>query len=172
MTTLAHRAGFAALVLLVALLAAVVTADPAGAAVRVAYRPPVTAPVSEPFRAPTTPYGPGHRGIEYASERGTVVGAAASGTVVFAGAVAGTRYVTLRHADGLRTTVGPLDEVDVAPGQRVVAGERLGIAAGPLLFTVRRGTEYLDPAPLLVAGPPRVHLVPDATPWPQPRATR
>src|SRR5947209_13119096 len=131
MTTFTHRAGFAALVLLVALLAAVLTAGPAGAAARIGYRPPVSAPVSEPFRAPTGPYGPGHRGIEYATQPGTVVGAAASGTVVFAGVVAGIRYVTLRHADGLRTTVGPLDQVAVAPGQRALAGQRLGGTAGP-----------------------------------------
>ena len=54
----------------------------------VVYRPPVTAPILDPFRPPTTPYGPGNRGIEYATVPGTSVGAAADGVVVFAGPVA------------------------------------------------------------------------------------
>src|ERR1700704_3756369 len=63
----------------------------------VVYLPPVDAPVSDPFRAPSTPYGPGNRGIEYATPPGTTVVASADGTVRFAGVVAGRRWVTLDH---------------------------------------------------------------------------
>ena len=67
-------------------------------------RPPVDAPVVDPFRPPTSPYGPGNRGIDYATVPGTVVRTIAPGTVTFAGVVAGTRYVTVTHADGLRSS--------------------------------------------------------------------
>ena len=52
----------------------VVTAAPAAATTittgpppSVGYAPPVDAPVTDPFRPPTSPYGPGNRGVEYAS---------------------------------------------------------------------------------------------------------
>ena len=43
--------------------------DPSGQAV-VSYQPPVDAPVTDPFRPPLTPYGPGNRGIDYATVPG------------------------------------------------------------------------------------------------------
>ena len=36
----------------------------------VTYQAPVAAVVSDPFRAPATPYGPGNRGLEYATSPG------------------------------------------------------------------------------------------------------
>src|SRR3954453_20054319 len=77
------------------------------------YVPPVDAPVSDPFHVDGGPYGPGNRGIEYATNPGDVVVAAADGPVVFSGTVAGRRSVTLRHSDGLRTGYGPLQDVFV-----------------------------------------------------------
>lgn len=126
----------------------------------VGYLPPVDAPVVDPFRAPATPYGPGHRGIEYGTAPGTVVHAAAPGTVTFAGAVAATRWVTVAHADGIRTTYGPLDALDVAAGDHVELGQPLGTTLGPLLLTARLGDGYLDPA-LLFGDGTYVHLVPE-----------
>ena len=67
---------------------------------RLVFRPPVDAPVADPFRPPEDPYGPGNRGIEYDTEPGSVVRAAAAGSVVFSGAVAGSLYVTLDHGGG------------------------------------------------------------------------
>src|SRR5436190_15456090 len=58
-------------------------------------RPPVDAPVTEPFRAPATPYGPGHRGIEYGTAPGAVVRAPGPGVVAFAGVVASRRFVAV-----------------------------------------------------------------------------
>lgn len=127
----------------------------------VRYRPPVEALVIDAFRPPATPYGPGNRGLEYGTEAGDVVGAAAGGTVRFAGAVAGARYVTIEHADRARTTYGPLAEVAVAAGEPVEAGEPVGTTDGPLLWTVRLGDAYLDPAVLLAAsGAAPARLVP------------
>ncbi|MEY2569843.1 MAG: hypothetical protein QOE63_193 [Acidimicrobiaceae bacterium] len=147
-------------VAVVLLVAVVVLAAPA-AADAVSYRPPVDAPVLDPFRPPPGPYAAGNRGIEYDTATGTAVTAAADGEVAFAGVVANERWVTVRHADGLRTTVGPLLDIAVAAGEQVVQGQPLGRAAGPLTFTVRRGDVYLDPASVLTPGPPSVHLAPD-----------
>lgn len=127
----------------------------------VAYVPPVDAPVSDPFRPPATPYGPGNRGLEFATAAGTAVTAAADGTVVFAGVVGGHRWVTIRHDDGVRTTYGPLDGMLVTTGEHVARGDPIGTASGPLTFTARVGEAYVDPASLFGGGPPRVRLVPE-----------
>jgi murein DD-endopeptidase MepM/ murein hydrolase activator NlpD len=84
--------------------------------------------------------------------------------VAFAGQVGGRRYVTLQHADGLRTTYGPLARMAPAiePGATVDRGTVVGAAGEHLLWTARLGGAYLDPAALLTAsGTRRVRLVPD-----------
>ena len=154
-----HRLVVALLSALVVLV--VVTTDRDAAAVAaLTYRPPVDAPVIDPFRAPTSPYGPGNRGIDYATVPGTVVRAVAAGTVTFAGAVAGSRYVTVEHADGLRSSYGDLASVSVVEGQSVAAGAEVGRAGATLHLGIRRGDEYLDPEPLFAAAPPEVRLIP------------
>ncbi|HYU56545.1 MAG TPA: M23 family peptidase, partial [Actinomycetota bacterium] len=65
------------------------------------YAWPVRGPVIRPFEAPASPYGPGHRGIDIAATPDTVVGAAEGGVVAFAGVVAGARYVSIDHPDGV-----------------------------------------------------------------------
>ena len=76
-----------------------------------------------------------------------------------AGPVAGTRWVTVLHPDGLRSSVGPLATVEVAAGRHVTRGDRLASAAGLLHLGVRRGEQYLDPARLF--GARHARLVPD-----------
>jgi hypothetical protein len=132
----------------------------------VAYEQPVDAPVDDPFRAPDTPYGPGHRGIEYDTPAGTSVAAAATGVVVFAGEVAGQQWVTILHADGVRTTYGPLATIAVTTGQRVQGSDPLGTTAGRLLLTARVGFDYVDPALLLAPEGGKIHLVPEPTALP------
>ena len=141
----------------------VVTAAPAAAdpPSPVTYSPPVDAPISDPFRPPTNPYGAGNRGLEYATARGTPVAVAADGKVAFAGVVAGKRWLTIRHADGVRTTYGPLEEMTIAAGDTVTRGQIIGTAAGDLTFTARVGEAYVDPSSLFDGGPPRVRLVPE-----------
>jgi murein DD-endopeptidase MepM/ murein hydrolase activator NlpD len=130
----------------------------------VTYGPPVDAPVLDPFRPPATPFGPGNRGLEYDSAPGSPVRAAAAGEVTFAGAVARRRYVTLLHADGVRTTYGPLAAIRPGIGDTVAAGSIVGTTTGPLLWTARIGDAYVDPAVLLAAsGHDRVRLVPTPT---------
>lgn len=135
----------------------------------VRYRPPAPGPVLRGFAAPTTAYGPGHRGVKLAARPGSVVGSAAVGTVAFVGTVAGVRWVTVQHADGVLTSYGPLSDIAVQRGQVVAAGTSLGrLAAGGtgpddddtgLHWGARRGGRYLDPLTLLDADPPRPTLV-------------
>jgi murein DD-endopeptidase MepM/ murein hydrolase activator NlpD len=157
---------FPAVWFLAVLLVAAGWAAPAAAAgterapVRVAYGPPVAAPVVDPFRPPPAPWGAGNRGIEYATEPGTPVVAAAAGEVVFAGAVAGSRHVVVLHADGLRTSYSFLAGIAVRRGRVVRAGEVLGTAGSRVHFGARAGDTYIDPASLF-AGTAQVWLVPE-----------
>src|SRR5829696_5500185 len=127
---------------------------------RVSYRPPVAGEVHDPFRPPPHPYGPGNRGLEYDTAPGDPVYASADGTVTFAGLVAGSLHVTVRHADGVRTTYAFLDQVDVARGQRVTQGDVVGAAGERLHFSARVGDAYVDPAALFDAGATVVELLP------------
>ena len=153
-----RRAG---IVLVVSVFAVVAGGQPAaGREPPAPYRPPVDAPVSDPFRAPTTPYGPGNRGLQYDTAPGTPVAAAADGEVTFAGMVAGSRHVTVLHADGLRTSYSFLAEVQVVVGQRVLQGQIIGTTVDDLHLGARDGDAYLDPSSLFGRGMAAVHLVP------------
>jgi Peptidase family M23 len=134
------------------------TAAPLDLPVR--YIAPVAGPVVDAFRPPSTPFGPGNRGLEYATTPGTEVHAAADGQVVFAGPVAGNLHVTVLHADGIRTSYSFLADVAVTTGRSVHQGDVVGTAGPRLFFGARVGDEYVDPALLLAAGPVTVHLVP------------
>ncbi|MCC6225949.1 MAG: M23 family metallopeptidase [Microthrixaceae bacterium] len=122
------------------------------------YSEPVTGPVRDRFRPPSSPYGPGNRGWDYGVTPGMEVRAAASGVVSFAGQVGGRLFVTVSHADGLRTSYSWLETVVVRAGSRVRGGEVIGTAGDTFHFGVRRGDSYLDPA--LLFGPRRARLVP------------
>lgn len=126
----------------------------------IVYQPPLEAPVADPFRAPPNPYAAGNRGIEYATPPGTPVGAVADGTVVFAGPVAGSRHVTVLHADGIRTSYSFLAEILVTQGQVVARGQPVGLSGSRLHLGARTGPRrYIDPATLW-SGPAHVYLVP------------
>jgi len=96
-------------------------------------------------------------GIEIAGREGAPIQAAADGEVVYAGADIpgyGT-LVLVRHADNYVTAYGFARRALVREGQRVRAGEAIAeLGSRPsggarLLFQVRRGTQAIDPAPLL-----------------------
>lgn len=140
------------------------------------YRPPVDAPVIDPFRPPAQPWLPGNRGLEYATPPGTLVRAIGPGVVSFAGPVAGSLHVTVTHPDGLRSSYSFLAAVRTVAGATVAAGDVVGVAAAQLHLGVRRGDRYLDPASLWGrrVGGGRVVLVPldgggsGAGPWGDP----
>jgi len=98
---------------------------------------PVTGAVVRGFDARAGPYGPGHRGIDISAPVGATVRAPAAGRVEFAGPVAGTIWVSLLVAPGVRVTLGPLlDPVTAgrvpsrAPLGRVGPGHRAGPTDG------------------------------------------
>ncbi len=122
------------------------------------YRPPVDAPVIDPFRSPPNPYGAGNRGLDYATTPGQSVVAIGPGIVVFAGVIAGLRFVTVHHADGLRSSYSWLQSIDVRFGQEVAAGQGIGTAGERFQLGIRRGSTYLDPSTLWSNGR-RAHLV-------------
>jgi murein DD-endopeptidase MepM/ murein hydrolase activator NlpD len=102
--------------------------------------------------------GTGHEGIDYAAEVGDAVHAAAAGRVIFAGNVEDRfgNLVVLDHGNGWHTAYGNLSRITVKVGARVKAGERIGLAGQTgdarrpeLHFEIRRGTDPVDPAPLL-----------------------
>ena len=125
------------------------------------YRPPVDRAVVDPFRPPPNPYGAGNRGVDYGTEAGEPVAAAADGEVVFAGPVGGGRHVVVLHPDGIRTSYSFLAGVAVARGDHVRLGDVLGTAGGGgLHFGARAGDRYLDPTLLFGDRGLDVHLVP------------
>ena len=150
----------------IALVATMAVAAPAAAAShhheRPVFRPPVDAPVADPFRPPENPYGPGNRGIEYDTEPGDVVRAAAGGTVEFAGAVAGhppRDRQPRRRAVQLRTRT--CNASACAPATGVARGAVIGIAGERLHFGVRLDGAYTDPGRTFIGvRRVRVRLVP------------
>nr|WP_249420416.1 peptidoglycan DD-metalloendopeptidase family protein [Rhabdothermincola salaria] len=114
------------------------------------YSPPVEGPIVERFDLPAERWQPGNRGVDYATAPGTPVHAAAGGTVLFAGDVAGSLHVTVAHPDGLRTSYSFLAATSVVTGAEVRAGDQVGMAGDSLHFGVRDGHgNYLDPEDLL-----------------------
>ncbi len=124
-------------------------AGPHGGARVGIYEPPTRAVVTDPFRPPLTPYGPGNRGIDYGTAPGDLIRAAGDGTVVFSGQVGGTLHVTIAHPDGLRTSYSFLAADLVRTNQRVQRGQVIAVAGGTFHFGVRdQANRYLDPASL------------------------
>jgi len=95
--------------------------------------------------------------------------AAADGTVLFAGAVAGRGVVVIVHPGGVRTEYEPV-QATVRAGVVVARGEQIGHVAGEhggcpanrcLHWGARRDGTYFDPMTLLRALGPVALL-----PWP------
>ncbi len=125
-----------------------------------------------PTRAPlTSPYGlrtlgskiDMHHGVDLGVSIGTPVQAMAGGTVTVAGAKSGYGLaVMIDHGLGWVTLYGHLDRVDVSVGDRVRAGQHVGLSgntglstAPHLHFEVRRFGRSRDPVPLLGGFPAR-----------------
>lgn len=156
--------------LLTGLIAALLPA-PGEAEVPVPYRAPVDAEVIDAFRPPTGPYGPGNRGIDYATTPGEEVYAAGGGEVTFSARVGPAWHVVILHADGIRTSYSFLTSVTRRRGDRVGQGDLVGTAGGPFHFGARAGDQYIDPAALLTRDVmPEVALIPVEQRGPQSEA--
>ena len=120
------------------------------------------------FDAPSPNWNSGHRGVDLAGELDQPVYAAAAGTVVFAGELAGRTLVSIAHPGGLRTTYEPVRPA-VRAGQLVDAGSAIGAlitghagcsAAACLHWGAMWGpaarADYVDPLGLVVTTPVRL----------------
>lgn len=127
----------------------------------VTYVPPTRGAVLRHYEAPPTPYAAGHRGIDLACATGSIVVSSATGTVAFAGKIAGEWYVSIDHEDGIRSTYSYVKVVLVTKGQRVArtapvarcgSGHPGSSLPTHMHFGMKRGDTYLDPEPMLIAG--------------------
>ena len=124
---------------------------------------PVTPSVVErSFRAPSGPYGAGHRGVDLAARPGQVVKSAGPGRVVVARPIAGRWVISVVHPMDLaplpgghawRTTYEGVKPT-VGVGQQVRAGAVIGTLAGGghadgLHWGLKSGRIYVDPMTLL-----------------------
>lgn len=106
-----------------------------------------------------------HKGLDYRARRGTAVRAANSGIVVLARRLYYEgNCVIIDHGLGLYTIAMHLSRMSVHKGQRVTAGQRLGLSGatgrvtGPHLhWAVRWEGAYLDPGKLLSMDLSAVH---------------
>lgn len=133
------------------------------------YQAPVPGAVVRGFEPPATEFGAGHRGVDLDAAPGSPVGAAADGTVRFAGPVAGTIWISIEHDDGVVTSYGPVEGVRVRRGEHVARGEvvarvaatghgHLGTGHG-LHWGARIGLTYIDPLLLVEHPVPRPSLI-------------
>jgi murein DD-endopeptidase MepM/ murein hydrolase activator NlpD len=123
------------------------------------------------FDAPSPNWHRGHRGVDLAGVSGQPVYAAAAGTVVFAGELAGRTLVSIAHPGGLRTSYEPV-QPSVRVGQLVDAGTVIGaLAAGHdgcavaaclhwgAMWGAASRADYVDPLGLLASTPIRLKPV-------------
>lgn len=126
------------------------------------------------FDAPRPNWQRGHRGVDLAGRVGQPVLAAAAGTVVFAGMLAGRPVVSVAHPGGLRTSYEPVRSV-VRAGQRVSGGSVLGTLAGGhpgcgvclhwgAMWGRSARADYVDPLGLLADATIRLKPASSATP--------
>lgn len=118
--------------------------------------------VARRFDAPAGPYAAGHRGLDLQAGAGAPVLAVDTGVVSHVGVVAGRGTLTMQHDSGLFSTYEPVD-ASVGRGRRVTRGAVVGRVGtgghctGCLHLGASRGPPrdraYVDPWPLLVAGP-------------------
>ena len=101
-----------------------------------------------------------HAGIDFRASTGTTVRATGAGTVTVAGRSGGYgNMVEIDHGNGLTTRYAHLSRPTVKVGDRVEAGERIGLSGttgrstGPHIhYEVRRAGKAIDPMRFLTAG--------------------
>ena len=115
---------------------------------------PLQGKVRRGFSAPSGT-NPGHEGIDVLADAGTAVRASAAGKVIFAGQGPDEYGLTviIYHSGRWTTTYSYLSKLTVKEGDKVKAGERIGLvgqtglASEPQLhFEIRRNKLALDPA--------------------------
>ena len=128
-------------------------------------RPPPA--VLRGFDAPHPNWRRGHRGVDLAGATGQPVYAAGSGTVVYAGMLAGRPVVAVSHPGGLHTSYEPVapsvragQPVDTATVLGALQAGHPGCAAPCLHWGAMWGpasrADYVDPVGLLASTPIRL----------------
>ncbi|MBN9643203.1 M23 family metallopeptidase [Corynebacterium mendelii] len=121
------------------------------------------------FDPPARRWLAGHRGVDVAAAPGQPIYAAGAGTVRFAGFVALTPTVSIRHPGGIITTYQPV-KAAVAAGQPVSAGQLIGQLSEPvtvwpgLSWGARLDGVYINPVHLLDRPPIRLKTRPTFIP--------
>lgn len=119
-----------------------------------ARRPKIAIPALGAFTSPyAMRWGSFHSGIDIANAVGTPILAATDGTVVDSGPAQGYgNWIRIMSDDGVMTTYGHMETLDVAKGDRVVAGQKiagmgsLGFSTGSHLhFEVEVDGQKMDP---------------------------
>jgi len=92
---------------------------------------PVRGYISDGFGTRRNPFGGGgvemHPGLDIATNHGTTVGATADGIIIFAGSHGGYgNIVVIDHGYGLTTRYAHLSSIDVAVGEHVARGRKIG----------------------------------------------
>ncbi len=119
-----------------------------------ARRPKIVIPAVGSFTSPfAMRWGSFHSGIDIANAPGTAILAATDGTVVDSGPAQGYgNWIRIMSDDGVMTTYGHMQTLDVSVGDRVTAGQKiagmgsLGFSTGPHLhFEVEVDGQKIDP---------------------------
>lgn len=119
-------------------------------------------PVSGPIRRGYATGSDYHDGLDITAAKGTMVRAAAAGTVKFADKEKEQfgNLVVIDHGDGWYTAYGFLSRITVKEGAKVAAGERIGLVGSTgqakgneLHFEVRRDGKPVDPMEELPKAP-------------------
>ncbi|WP_230205918.1 M23 family metallopeptidase [Actinomyces urinae] len=118
--------------------------------------PPI--PVGRLFDPPNSPWASGHRGVDICPGVGAAIHAPAEGTVVYAGEFFNRNVVSIRHANGVRSTFEPVAPA-VAKNSFVHAGDVVGhLEAGHDSDCLHWGAKvskylYLNPLALILGEP-------------------
>jgi murein DD-endopeptidase MepM/ murein hydrolase activator NlpD len=108
------------------------------------------------FLQPTADWSAGHRGVDYLVTIGQPVFAPHDGEVTFSGTVVNRSIVSIRHSNGILTSLEPLCP-SVAAGDEVKTGDQIGTVCFPdayqshcgldtcLHFSMRTNNGYLSP---------------------------
>jgi murein DD-endopeptidase MepM/ murein hydrolase activator NlpD len=137
-------------------------AEPAGPVTRlIAFEAPVrNHEINSPFGLRRLPgqAARNHEGVDIAAPWGTGVYVAAEGSVLRTGydPAGYGRFVEIRHPNGMTTLYGHLSRLDVASGDAVEAGARIGLVGSTgrstgthLHFEVRRGDRQVNPVKVM-----------------------
>lgn len=99
-----------------------------------------------------------HKGVDIAAPTGTSVYGSAEGVVLRIGydPAGYGNFIEMRHPNGMTSLYGHLNRVDVASGDKVTTGQRIGLigstgySTGPHLhFEIRRDGAQINPAKVI-----------------------